>query len=242
MLDFVSRLRTKAVRLYADSADLDEMVRLSRDPDVAGLTTNPTLMRAAGVECYETFARAALSAIPDKPVSFEVFADDLDGMEREARRILSWGGNVYVKIPVTTTHGLSTLPLIAKLSAEGHAVNVTAVMTIGQVSRVAMAVSPGAPTIISVFAGRIADTGRDPEPLIRAAVASVEHLPQVEILWASPRELLNVFHADRCGCHIITATPALIDKIGLIGKDLEEYSRETVQMFLDDSRAAGYAI
>ncbi|MEQ8667323.1 MAG: transaldolase [Rhodospirillales bacterium] len=242
MLDFVSRLRTTTVRLFADSADLDDIIRVSRDPDIAGVTTNPTLMRAAGVEDYETFARAVLAALPDKPVSFEVLADDLAGMEREARTILGWGGNVFVKIPVTTTQGLSTLPLIARLSAEGHAVNVTAVMTIQQVSRVAAAISPGAPAIISIFAGRIADTGRDPEPLMRAAVASVGHLPDVEILWASPRELLNVFHADRCGCHIITATPALIDKLGLIGKDLDEYSRETVRMFHTDSRAAGYRL
>jgi len=242
VLDFVSRLQTTTVRLFADGADLGEMIRLSRYPDIAGFTTNPTLMRAAGVTDYETFGRAVIEAIPYKPISFEVFSDNLEDMEAEARKIRDWGPNVYVKIPVTTTQGLSTVPLVGKLSREGFALNVTAVMTLRQVRAIATAVNPEAKTIISIFAGRIADTGRDPEPMMRESVALTGHLPNVEILWASPRELLNVFHADRCGCHIITATPNLIGKIGLVGKDLDEYSRETVRMFFEDSRAAGYRL
>lgn len=239
MLDFVSRLQTTTVRLFADGADLEEMIRLSRYPDIAGFTTNPSLMRTAGITNYEAFGRAAVRGIPYKPISFEVFSDNLEDMETEARKIKTWGPNVYVKIPVTTTQGLSTVPLIAKLSAEGFALNVTAVMTLRQVKAIAAALTADARTIISIFAGRIADTGRDPEPMMRESVAATAHLPHVEILWASPRELLNVFHADRCGCHIITATSDLIDKIGLVGKDLDEYSRETVRMFFEDSRASG---
>lgn len=242
MLDFVSRLKTTTVRLFADGADLEEMIRLSRYPDISGFTTNPTLMRDAGVTNYEAFGRAVLQAIPYKPISFEVFSDNLEDMESEARKIRSWGPNVYVKVPVTTTQGLSTIPLIAKLSREDFALNVTAVMTLRQVKAIAAAIKPDSRLIISIFAGRIADTGRDPEPMMRESVALTAHLPNVEILWASPRELLNVIHADRCGCHIITATPSLIGKIGLVGKDLDEYSRETVRMFFEDGRAAGFRL
>lgn len=230
------------IKLFMDGADLEEMRRAYSSKMVQGFTTNPTLMRKAGIDDYERFARAAVKAIPDLPISFEVFSDDFDGMEREARVIASWGRNIYVKIPVCNTSGQSSVPLVRKLSAEGYALNVTAVMTLEQVRAINEAISAEAPTIISVFAGRIADTGRDPVPMMTEAVKTIAGKPKAELLWASPRELLNVFHAEQCGCHIITATGDVIKKTPLIGKDLHEYSIETVKMFYDDAQSSGFRL
>ncbi len=230
------------IKLFMDGADLTAMTRARGQGLVSGFTTNPTLMRKAGISDYEGFARAAIAAIPDLPISFEVFSDDFPTMEREARAIASWGGNTYVKIPITNTKGESAAPLIRKLSAEGFSLNVTAMLTLAQVRAVAEAAAPASRTIVSVFAGRVADTGVDPVPLMTEAVQMLRGLPKAELLWASPRELLNLFQADACGCHIITATPDVIAKLALVGKDLAAYSLETVKMFHDDARAAGFRI
>jgi transaldolase len=230
------------IKLFMDGADLAAMTKARSQGLVSGFTTNPTLMRKAGISDYEGFARQAIAAIPDLPISFEVFSDDFPTMEREARAIASWGGNTYVKIPITNTKGESSAPLIRKLSAEGFSLNVTAMLTLAQVRAVADAAAPGSRTIVSVFAGRIADTGVDPVPLMSEAVGMLRALPKAELLWASPRELLNLFQADACGCHIITATPDVIAKLSLVGKDLAKYSLETVKMFYDDARAAGFKI
>jgi transaldolase len=230
------------IKLFQDGADLAAMTKARGQGLVSGFTTNPTLMRKAGISDYEGFARQAIAAIPDLPISFEVFSDDFPTMEREARAIASWGGNTYVKIPITNTKGESAGPLIKKLSAEGFSLNVTAMLTLAQVRTVAEAAAPGSRTIVSVFAGRIADTGVDPVPLMTEAVAMLRSLPKAELLWASPRELLNLFQANACGCQIITATPDVIAKLALVGKDLAKYSLETVKMFYDDARAAGFKI
>jgi transaldolase len=230
------------IKLFMDGADIAQMKRAYGDPRISGFTTNPTLMRKAGITDYAAFAQGAIAAMPDKPISFEVFSDTPDAMEREARVIHGWGGDTYVKIPVTNTAGQSCAPLIRKLSAEGIALNVTAIMTLAQVSEVADALDPRARAIVSVFAGRIADTGVDPEPLMRSAVELLRGRPAAELLWASPRELLNLYHAARVGCHIITATSDVLGKLGLIGKDLTEYSLETVRMFHTDAVAAGFRI
>ena len=235
----VDRLK---VKLFADGADLAAMVDMYRNPLIRGFTTNPTLMRKAGVVDYAGFARQVLDAIPDRPVSFEVFADDLNAMERQARVIANWGANVNVKVPVTTTTGVSTGPIIRRLSADGVALNVTAIMTVEQVEAVADALAPQAKAIVSVFAGRVADTGVDPVPHMRACLAALKHRPGAQLLWASPRELLNVFQADSAGCHIITASTDLLEKLKLVGKDLTAYSRETVRMFFDDATASGFNI
>ncbi len=230
------------IKLFVDSADLGVILRHYRDPDIAGFTTNPTLMRRAGISDYAGFARAVLDAIPDRPVSFEVFADDLDGMEREARIIRSWADNTVVKIPATNTHGVSSAPVIERLSAEGHHLNVTAILSARRAETVIRALDPAAPAIVSVFAGRIADTGRDPEPVVRDCVAMVADRPHTEVLWASPREVLNIHHAERSGCHIITASEDLLAKRRLLGRDLDDYALETVRMFHDDASAAGYCL
>jgi transaldolase len=230
------------IKLFQDGADLTAMTKARSQGMVSGFTTNPTLMRKAGISDYEGFARKAIAAIPDLPISFEVFSDDFPSMEREARAIASWGGDTYVKIPITNTKGESAAPLIRKLSAEGFSLNVTAMLTLAQVRAVAEAAAPGSRTIVSVFAGRVADTGVDPVPLMTEAVQILRGLPKAELLWASPRELLNLFQADACGCHIITATPDVIAKLPLVGKDLAQYSLETVKMFYDDARAAGFKI
>lgn len=209
---------------------------------VSGFTTNPTLMRKAGISDYKAFALKAIAAIPDLPISFEVFSDDFAAMEGEAREIASWGGDTYVKIPITNTKSESAAPLIRKLSGEGFSLNVTAILTLEQVEVVAAVANPEARTIVSVFAGRIADTGVDPVPLMVKAVALLKHLPKAELLWASPREVLNVVQANECGCHIITATPDIIAKLPLLGKDLSQYSLETVKMFHDDASAAGFKL
>lgn len=230
------------VKVFADGADLTAILDLARDPRIKGFTTNPTLMRKAGVTDYERFARAVLDAVPDRPVSFEVFADDLPTMAAQARKIASWGPNVSVKIPVTTTQAEPTDPILRDLSAEGVCLNVTALTTLAQVERVGRALSPQTPAIVSVFAGRIADTGQDPLPVMRDALGILAALPRAELLWASPRELFNVFQANDIGCHIITVTNAILAKLDLIGMDLTEMSLDTVKMFHRDAQAAGYAI
>ena len=218
------------------------MIAEYRRGRVQGFTTNPTLMAKAGVTDYEGFARKVVAAIPDLPISFEVLADDFPTMGIQARRLASLGRNVFVKIPIMNTRRKSALPLIRDLSRNGVKLNVTAVMTLDQVCGVAEVIARGAETIVSVFAGRIADTGRDPVPLMREAVALCRHRPEIQLLWASPREVLNVYQAEACGCHIITMTPDLISKLPLRGKDLDEFSRETVQMFYDDAIRAGFAL
>jgi transaldolase len=235
----IDRLR---IKIFADGADLASMVRLYADPMIKGFTTNPTLMRKAGIRDYEAFAKDVLKAIPDRPVSFEVFADDLGDMAAQARVIASWGVNVNVKIPVTNTKGEFTGPLIAKLSAEGIYLNITAVFTLDQVRAIRDALDPSAPAIISVFAGRIADTGVDPMPIMQECARLLKDRPKAELLWASPRELLNVLHADAVGCHIITATPDVLAKLSNIGKNLDEFSLETVKMFYADAQASKYTI
>lgn len=235
----LSRLR---VRLFADGANLTEMCNLYRHPLICGFTTNPTLMRKAGITDYEGFAREVLRSIPDRPISLEVFSDEFDEMETQGRKIASWGDNVYVKIPVTNTRGESSVPLIRRLAQEGVKLNVTALMTLEQVEQVAHAMSACPSGYISVFAGRIADTGVDPVPIMQAAVEMLSGSPKLELIWASPRELLNVFQADAIGCHIITATNDILNKLTLVGKDLIEYSLDTVKMFREDAVRAGFSI
>jgi transaldolase len=230
------------IKLFMDGADAGAMREAYLAKSVSGFTTNPTLMRKAGITDYERFAREVIEAIPDLPVSFEVFSDDFPTMEREARKIASWGGDTYIKIPITNTKRESAIPLIRTLSGEGFSLNVTAMMNVAQVEAVAAAVSPDARTIFSVFAGRVADTGVDPVPLMKQAAGAIAHIAKGELLWASPRELLNLFHAEESGCHIITATSDIIKKLELVGKDLEDYSLETVQMFYRDAVAAGFSI
>ena len=231
------------VRLFQDGADLGSMRRAYVEGLVQGFTTNPTLMRKAGVNDYEAFAREAIAAIPDVPISFEVFSDTLDDMEREARQIASWGGTTYIKIPISDTRGDSTAPLIRKLSREGLSLNITAILTLEQVREAAAALDPGSASIVSVFAGRIADTGVDPLPVMREAVRILEPLPRAELLWASPREVLNVFQADECGCHIVTVPHDILGKaLKLSGMDLAALSLDTVKMFAQDAQAAGFSV
>jgi transaldolase len=230
------------IRLFSDGADLASILEMYSRPWIRGFTTNPTLMRRAGVCDYELFARMVLQAVPDRPISFEVFADDEAEMERQALAIATWGSNVNVKIPVTNRGGVFLGPLIRRLSAAGVALNVTAILTLEQVAWVAESLAPDAPAIISVFAGRIADTGMDPVPLMAEAKRMLRMLPDVQLLWASPRELLNVFQANEAGCDIITVPPEILRKLDLVGKDLAIYSRETVEMFHRDARAAAYRI
>jgi transaldolase len=231
-----------SVKIFADGADLAGMLDLYRQPYIKGFTTNPTLMRKSGISDYRTFARDVVAAIPNRPISFEVFSDDLDEMERQANEIAGWGPNVYVKIPVTNTRGTSTRALVTKLSRAGVKVNVTALIPLAQVREVVEAVAGGAPAYISVFAGRLADTGIDPVPHMRAAVEMLAAAPNAELIWASPRELLNIFHADEIGCHIITVTYDILKKLPLIGRDLHEYSLDTVKMFHRDAEQAGFWI
>ena len=230
------------VKLFADGAEKRNMLELYANPVIRGFTTNPTLMRKANIGDYEAFARDILAAIPDRPISFEVFADEFGEMERQARLIATWGPNVYVKIPVTNTKRESACALIHALSHAGIRLNVTAILTLDQVCAVAAALADGAPSNVSVFAGRIADTGVDPVPIMAQAVRMLQPHPQIELIWASPRELLNVFQADAVGCHIITATTDVLKKLALVGKDLTEYSLETVQMFADDAAKSGFVL
>ena len=230
------------VKIFSDGANREEMRELAANPLVQGFTTNPTLMRTAGVSDYERFAQDVLDLVGERPVSFEVFSEEFDEMEGQAREIASWGENVYVKIPVTNTRGEPSDDLIRRLARRGVKINVTAVLTQAQVRAVAECLAEGPPSCISVFAGRIADTGRDPVPEIAAALETVRAYPTIEVVWASPREVLNVVQADAVGCHIITVTRDLLKKLPLLGRDLEEFSLETVRMFHDDAKAAGYTI
>ena len=230
------------IKLFADGADKAAMLELYRNPLIQGFTTNPTLMRKAGIADYAAFGRDILAAIPDRPISLEVFADEFEEMERQARLIASWGSNVYVKIPVTNTRREPALDLIRRLSRDGIRLNITALLTLDQVRDVAAALAGGAPSCVSVFAGRIADTGRDPVPLMAEAVEMVSVHPGMELIWASPRELLNIFQADSIGCHIITATPEVLQKLSLVGKDLDEYSLDTVKMFHSDALKSGFRV
>ena len=230
------------VKLFADGADLSGIKEMALNPEIAGFTTNPTLMRKAGVVDYKSFAKEVLKIVPNKPVSFEVFADDFPTMERQALEIASWGKNVNVKIPVTNTKGEFCGALVKKLSDAGVQVNVTALMTLDQVQRVTDALNPNTAAIISVFAGRIADTGRDPVPVMAKSVEIMKAKPKSELIWASPRELLNIFQAEEVGCHIITATNDILKKLSLFHKDLELFSLETVEMFYKDAQAAGFNI
>jgi transaldolase len=230
------------VKLFADGADKAGMLEMYAKPYIQGFTTNPTLMHKAGLTDYRGFAKSVLEAIPDRPISFEVFSDEFAEMERQAREIASWGENVYVKIPVTNTRREPAYELVRKLSAEGVKLNITAILSLEQVRAVAAAVRGGAPACVSVFAGRIADTGRDPVPLMRDALGMLAGSPQTELIWASPRELLNIFQADEIGCHIITVTNDILKKLSLVGKNLDDYSLETVVMFYEDGRKAGFTL
>jgi transaldolase len=230
------------VKIFADGADKAGMLEMYAKPFIKGFTTNPTLMRKAGIPEYEAFAREIIVAIPDRPISFEVFADDFVEMERQARRITTWGKHVSVKIPITNTKRESSIALVRKLSQEGIGLNVTAIFTLEQVQAVVDAVQGGAPCYVSVFAGRIADTGADPVPIMAEAVKRLRSAPNTELIWASPRELLNIMQADNIGCHVITVTNDILKKLSLVGKDLDGYSLETVKMFYEDGKAAGYKL
>jgi transaldolase len=238
----MTRVSDLRVKIFGDGADLQSMLALYRQPYIRGFTTNPTLMNKAGIRDYRAFAKEALAAIPDRPISFEVFSDDLEDMERQAREIATWGGGVYVKIPVTNTKRESAAPLVRRLSQAGIKVNVTAIMTLGQVREIVAALKGGAPSCVSVFAGRIADTGRDPVPLMTEAVSILRDEPNAELIWASPRELLNIFQADAIGCHIITVTQDILGKLSNVGKDLGEFSLDTVKMFFTDAQKAGFEL
>jgi len=230
------------VKIFADGADKAGMLEMSAKPFIRGLTTNPTLMRKAGITKYEAFARDILKDIRDKPISFEVFSDDFEEMEKQALTMAAWGDNVYVKIPVTNTRREPAYGLLRKLSERKVKLNVTALMTLTQVRHVVESLAPGVPSYVSVFAGRIADTGRDPVPLMAAAVELMRELQMGELIWASPRELLNIFQADAIGCHVITVTNDVLKKLELVGKDLDEYSLDTVKMFYNDAKAAGFTV
>jgi transaldolase len=238
----VSSLKNLKIKIFADGAAKAEMTALYQNPHVQGFTTNPTLMRKAGIANYKDFALEILQAIPDRSISFEVFADEFADMERQARQITTWGKNVYVKIPIMNTNRESALPLIKKLAEEDIKLNITAVMTLEQVRGVSQAIAKGPSCYVSVFAGRIADTGRDPLPVMVEALKILKPCREAELLWASPREILNVFQADEIGCHIITVSHDILQKLSVIGKDLDEFSLETVKMFYEDGKKAGYKI
>ena len=230
------------VKIFADGADKDGMLHMHKKEFIRGLTTNPTLMRKAGVKDYKAFCIDILSLIKDKPISFEVFSDEFSEMERQALEIAGWGDNVYVKIPVTNSRREPSYELVKRLALQRVKLNVTALMTLGQVRDVVAALQPDLPSYVSVFAGRIADTGRDPMPLMAAAVELLKQCPAAELIWASPRELLNIFQADQVGCHVITVTSDILKKLDLFGYDLDEYSLDTVRMFYKDAVAAGYML
>lgn len=238
----VPSVKDLKVKLFADGADKKTMLELYANPHVSGFTTNPTLMRKAGIADYEAFARDLVVAIPDRHISLEVFADELPEMERQARKIATFGPNVYAKIPVTNTRRESTASLVRRLSHEGIKVNVTAILTMEQVHEVVGALAGGAECCVSIFAGRIADTGVDPLPMMAESVELTRPHRGMEIIWASPRELLNVFQAHDIGCHIITATADILKKLSLVGKDLDEYSLDTVKMFYQDASASGFKL
>ncbi len=230
------------VKIFADGADKAGMLEMYAKPYIKGLTTNPTLMRKAGITDYRAFAKEILQAIPDRSISFEVFSDEFPEMERQAMEIAGWGDNVYVKIPVTNTKRHPSYELVRKLTKSGVKVNVTALMTLEQVRDVVAVLDSTTPSYVSVFAGRIADTGRDPVPLMAAAVEMLKIKPKAELIWASPRELLNIFQADTIGCHIITVTNDTLKKLNLVGYDLSDYSLDTVKMFYEDAKGAGFVL
>ncbi len=238
----MKKIEELKVKIFADGADKAGMLEMYAKPYIKGLTTNPTLMNKAGISDYRVFAKDILAAIKDKPISFEVFSDDFKDMERQAMEIASWGSNVYVKIPITNTKKETCYPLVKKLAAQKVKLNVTALMTLTQVKDVVAVLDPHVPSYVSVFAGRIADTGRDPVPLMTAAVDILKAAPAAELIWASPRELLNIFQADTIGCQVITVTNDILKKLSLVGYDLDEYSLDTVKMFYKDAVAAKYQI
>lgn len=242
MTNGIKPVQDLAVKIFADGAEKSGMLAMYAKPWIRGFTTNPTLMRKAGIADYAAFAQDILAAIPDRPISLEVFDDEFPEMERQARLIASWAENVYVKIPVTNTRREPALDLICRLSHSGVKLNVTAMLTLAQVRDVVHALGGGAPAYVSVFAGRIADTGRDPVPLMAAAVELVRTYPGIELIWASPRELLNIYQADAIGCDIITVTGDILKKLDLIGKDLADYSLETVEMFYNDAQRSGFSL
>ena len=238
----MKRVENLQVKLFADGAEKAGMLEMYGKPYIKGFTTNPTLMQKVGLTDYRGFARSIVEAIPDRPISFEVFSDEFEEMERQAREIATWGENVYVKVPVTNTRREPAYALVRRLAGDGVKLNITAILTLDQVEKVVDAVKNGAPSCISVFAGRIADTGRDPVPLMTDALDLLRAAPSAELIWASPRELLNIFQADEIGCHIITVTNDILKKLTLVGKDLADYSLETVKMFFDDGRKAGFTL
>ena len=237
-----SKVSALRVKLFADGADLVSMIQMAGKSYISGLTTNPTLMRKAGVEDYFEFAKKVLKEITQKPISFEVFSDDLEEMKKQGLAISSWGDNVYVKVPISNTKGESTHDVIKFLSDNKVKVNVTAVMTVKQAAEALTALNPDTASYISVFAGRIADTGIDPMPIMSDCLELLSINPNAELIWASPRELLNIFQADSIGCHIITATNDILKKLEVVGKDLNEYSLDTVKMFYEDAQASGFTI
>lgn len=238
----MSKIEQLHVKIYADGAIIDDMLAAKESGIVKGFTTNPSLMKKAGITDYESFATKVIRAIPDMPISFEVFSNDFDVMRQEAEKIASWGENVYVKIPITNASGDSAIPLIKELSAQGVQLNVTAILTIEQVKETVDAFTEGTNNIVSVFAGRIADSGVDPMPIMKEASSICQTKAGTELLWASSRELFNIFQAEACGCDIITCTPEILAKTKNVGKSLEQISLETVQMFSEDSKALGYTI
>jgi transaldolase len=238
----VKTLADLKVKIFADGADRDRVEAMCAEPWIRGFTTNPTLMRAAGVEDYESFAHDLLALVPDKPISFEVIADDLVEIERQARLVATWGDNVYVKVPITTTRSEPTADVVRRLSASGVKVNVTAILTLEQVADAADWLAGGPGGYVSVFAGRIADSGRDPIPIMSAALERLEPHPHEELIWASPREVLNVVQADAIGCHVITVTDEILKRLPNLGRELDEYSLDTVRMFHRDAETAGYTL
>jgi len=236
------RTASLRVKIFADGADRATILDLAKHPHIQGFTTNPTLMRKAGVADYEAFAREVAREIPNRPLSFEVLSDDFEEMEQQALRIASWGRNIYVKIPITNTRGETSAPLLSRLARQGVKTNVTAVMTLKQVDAVVPVLRYGPPSCISIFAGRIADAGCDPLPILKGTLTRIRAYPQIELIWASPRELFNIVQADHIGCHIITVTHDLLKKLPLLGRDLAEYSLDTVKMFVEDARAAGFTL
>lgn len=238
----MKKIEELKVKIFADGADRTSMLEMYQKPYIKGLTTNPTLMKKAGITDYTAFCKDILNYISDKPLSFEVFSDDFDEMERQALEIASWGNNVYVKIPVTNTKQEACYSLVRKLVAKKVKLNVTALMTLDQLQQVINVLDPNVPSYVSVFAGRIADTGIDPVPLMAEAVQILKTVPASELIWASPRELLNIFQADEIGCHVITVTPDIIKKLPLVGYNLDDYSLDTVKMFYKDAIDAGYKL
>jgi len=236
-------LQSLRVKIFADGADKAGMLSLNANPLIRGMTTNPTLMRKAGIKDYEAFAKDILSGVTTKPISFEVFSDEFSEMRRQALKIASWQKNVYVKIPITNTRRESSLPLVRQLAGEGVQLNITAILTLEQVRGTAEALNPAVPSVVSVFAGRIADTGRAPEAIMRQSLELLQRQPKAELLWASVREVLNIFQADDCGCHIVTVPHDILGKaLKLAGTDLADLSLDTVKMFAQDAQAAGFSV